>query len=87
MLVWKVRNFGLISSMKGSPFFVFSVGDSVTMRNTVKSSQISKIPGNTVNGSELRETQKWVWKNLDLSAVGIKVRAVQISLRKILPMQ
>ena len=25
LLVWKVRNFGLISSMKGSPFFVFSV--------------------------------------------------------------
>ena len=58
--MWKVKNFGLISSMKGSPYFVFSVGDWVLMRNTVKSSQISKIPGNTVNGSELRETQRWV---------------------------
>ena len=25
LLVWKVRNFGLISSMKGSPFFFFLV--------------------------------------------------------------
>ena len=65
LLVWKVKNFGLISSMKGSPYFVFIVGDWVMMRNTIKSFQISKIPGNTVNGSELRETQRWVWKNLD----------------------
>ena len=87
LLVWKVRNFGLISSMKGSPFFVFNVGDWVMMRNTVKSFQISKIPGNTVNGSELRETKKWVWKNLDQSVMGIEVRAVQFGQRIILPLQ
>ena len=87
LLVWKVKNFGLISSMKGSPYFVFSVGDWVMMRNTIKSFQISKIPGNTVNGSELRETQRWVWKNLDQSVMGIEVRVVQIGLRIILSLQ
>ena len=87
LLVWKVKNFGLISSMKGSPYFVFIVGDWVMMRNTIKSFQISKIPGNTVNGSELRETQRWVWKNLDQSVMGIEVRVVQIGLRIILSLQ
>ena len=87
LLVWKVKNFGLISSMKGSPYFVFIVGDWVMMRNTIKSFQISKIPGNTVNGSELRETKKWVWKNLDQSVMGIEVRVVQIGLRIILSLQ
>lgn len=70
--------------MKGSQPFVFSVGGWVVMRNIVKSPQTSRIPSNTANGSELKETQRWDWKNQGQPVVETEKKVVRIGLKKIM---
>jgi len=62
--------------MKDSLFSAFNVGGWVMMRSIVKSPQTSKIPSNMANGSELKETQRWAWKNHGQPAVETEKRAV-----------
>lgn len=53
------------------------------MRSIAKSPQTSKTPSNTVNDSELKEIQRWEWKNQGQPAVETEKKVVRTGSKEI----
>ena len=83
----KGKNVGLVSGMKGSLSFVFSVVSWDTMRGIVWNFQTNKIPNNMVIGFRLKGIQGWEWKGLNQPVVENKMVVARVGLKKIQTLQ